>query len=367
MNEFLTPVTTSCTLVTISYVALKLRSRMTGVVNEMVLVPLFTGLASILMMLLPITTDPVVQDLRMIPIIMAGLWFGLPVALFAIVPPVAYALWLQQPYFLLDILQGLLLPALISSFVHRKEYRSGFAPIRLIDGVSATTMLYLIKSVADYFVWSSPVPEFWKMNAYLFAITLLCLCALIALHNDENKNWLLQRQLELEANQDRLTGLPNIRSFLEIAGRMLKKRRISIMMIDIDNFKNYNDTLGHLQGDHLLREAGQLLRAVIGEKDYIARYGGEEFIIISDATDRRPLTFLAHRLCHTVADYPFAGREFQPGRAISISIGITIARQPEDDLYRLIAEADQALYSSKRNGKNRFTVYENTDSLTFLS
>lgn len=367
MNEYLIPVTTSCTLITLSYIALKLRNRITGRVNEMVLVPLFTGLASVLMMMLPISSDPIVSDLRFIPIIMAGLRLGLPVALLSIVPPALYALWLQHPYMLSETVHGLLLPALISSLMHRKEYRSGFEPLRTIDGFKIVALLGFIKVAAGFFILPVPWPDYLQANAYMAAVTLICLLVLIAIHNDENKTWLLQRQLELEANQDRLTGLPNIRSFIEIAGNMLKRRRISILMIDIDNFKNFNDTLGHLQGDQLLREAGHLLRTTIGEKDYIARYGGEEFIVLCDSVDRKLLTFLANRLCNAVAAHPFAGREIQPGQTISISIGITIAQMPDDDLYRLIAEADEALYDSKRSGKNRYTFYENTDAASLLS
>lgn len=367
MNEYLIPVTTSCTLITLSYIALKLRSRVAGGINEWLLVPLFTGLASILMMLLPIPTELDPQDLRYIPIIMAGLRFGLPVALLSAVPPAAFAWWLDQPDVWYELLLGLLLPALLGSLAHRQEYRSGFEPIRIADGLVIAVALFAAKALAGY--WLIPVswPDDLLMNAYMLAIALLCLLALIAMHNDESRSWLRRRQLELEANQDRLTGLPNIRSFLDIADSALKKRRISILMIDIDNFKNFNDTLGHLQGDHLLREAGQLLRSTIGEKDYIARYGGEEFIVMCDSVDRDLLAYLAHRLCNAVAAYPFAGREVQPGKAISISIGIAIALYPEDDLYRLMAEADQALYDSKRAGKNRYSFYEPSASAFALS
>ncbi|RKN65440.1 GGDEF domain-containing protein [Paenibacillus ginsengarvi] len=364
MNEYLIPVTISCTLITLSYIALKLRNRILGSMNEMVVVPLYTGIASLLMILLPITNEPAVTDLRHIPILMAGLQLGLPVALLSTLPPAAFILLIDGVRGVPDLLVGIALPAFISALMHRKEYRSGFERLRLGDGVKIIALLFLVKIALGFFTLPVPWPEYLQLNAYLFVISLLCLVVLVALHNDENKNWLLQRQLELEANQDRLTGLPNIRSFLEIAGNMLKKRQISILMIDIDNFKNFNDTLGHLQGDHLLRETGHLLRGTIGEKDYIARYGGEEFIVMCDSVDSRRLASLASRLCHAVAAYPFAGREIQPGQAISISIGISIAARPEDDLYRLIAEADKALYTSKRSGKNRFTFYESSTSAT---
>lgn len=368
MHEYLIPITNSCTLVTLSYAALKLRNRVAGGANEWVLVPLFTGLASILMMLLPIPVESIFAlDFRHIPIMMAGLCFGLPMALLSVIAPAAFSVWQAHPYLLYDMLQSLILPALISSFVHQRNYRSGFERIRPAAALQMAFSLFLAKVAIGYAATTAPWPDYALMNGCMFAITMLCLLALIAMHNDEHKSWLLQRQLELEANQDRLTGLPNVRGFLEIADSALKKRRISILMIDIDNFKNYNDTLGHLQGDRLLREAGALLRTIIGEKDYIARYGGEEFIVMCDTIDRNMLSVLAHRLCDAVAAYPFAGREVQPGKAISVSIGITSATSAEDDLYRLIAQADYALYDSKRAGKNRYTFYEQDEAALMLS
>ncbi|WP_164821678.1 GGDEF domain-containing protein [Paenibacillus koleovorans] len=81
---------------------------------------------------------------------------------------------------------------------------------------------------------------------------------------------------------------------------------------------------------------------------------------MSHATDGRSLALLADRLRRIITDYPFDGREFQPGQQISISIGISVAETVNDDLLRIMAEADQALYMSKRSGKNRYTFYDPT-------
>jgi diguanylate cyclase len=358
MEDFLIPVTNVCTLVTLNYVALKIRNRIIDGALESLAVPFLTGLSSILMMLLPLPTDLIMKDLRYIPILMAGLRFGWPIGLLSVIPPALYTLWLNQPYLVYELLDGLLIPALISMLLHRKDDPIGHGHILLTRGIQACLLLFVFKLTAGSLILTTPLWHFILMNAYMLGITAICVIVLIAMHNDEHNSWLLHRQLELEANHDRMTMLPNFRGFTEIASSTLQKRRISILMIDIDNFKNYNDTLGHLQGDRLLREVGQLLRYSVGEQDYIARYGGEEFVVMCHSTDSHMIAYLAHRLCQTVAEHPFHGREFQSNQTISISIGVSIASTAGDDLMRLISNADQALYASKRNGKNRFTFYE---------
>jgi diguanylate cyclase len=138
---------------------------------------------------------------------------------------------------------------------------------------------------------------------------------------------------------------------------MIKRERVSILMIDIDNFKNYNDRLGHQQGDKLLREAGNVLKKAIGERDYIARYGGEEFIVLCHAYRRDELRALADKLCRAVSEHPFPMREVQPGKTLSISVGISTSRKADANLQELIAEADAALYQSKSTGKNKFSFF----------
>ena len=128
-------------------------------------------------------------------------------------------------------------------------------------------------------------------------------------------------------------------------------------MVDLDYFKNYNDFHGHVMGDYLLQRIGHLLRHSIGEKDYMARYGGEEFVILCHSHHQHDLENQAIKLCQTVASFPFMGKEAQPGQQLTISVGISTADSTGQNLHKLIAEADAALYSSKHNGRNRFTFY----------
>jgi diguanylate cyclase len=356
MQTFFTVFTIACTLIALNYAALKIRNRLLNNGHEIVFAPILTGLASILMSFQSLESGFGFLDLRCIPIIMAGLRFGWGISFLSLLLPGSYFYLVSGNGSWPGIVFGLLLPAIFSSLFHRSEYRSSFSNIRLLDGIWICAILHIFQSGIGLFF--SREWHWVGQSLFMCALSMSVVTVLIAMYNDENKAWLLQRQLELKANQDSLTLLPNLRSFMDIAGNMMKRRRISVLMIDIDNFKNYNDNLGHLQGDQLLREVGQVLRQTIGEKDYIARYGGEEFIVICHSCERSEVDKLAARICEMISTYPFAYRDIQPDSCISVSIGISTACSEGDDLNRLISEADQALYFSKNSGKNQYTVYE---------
>jgi diguanylate cyclase len=356
MNEYLIPFTSACTLVTLNYIAVKLRSKMLIESYESVIAPFFTGLACIMMILQPLPPELGLADLRSLPIFMAGLRYGLPVALVSTLIPISYCYLTGEEHWIFYAIQDLIVPALLSSLYHNQEFKAGFAYMRIRNGLQLCTLLFIIRLLFSYYLAPADPWDFIVDQLFLLVLSSATFIVLIIMVNDENKTWMMQRQLELQANQDSLTRLPNLRSFMSIAGNAMRKRKIAIFMVDLDNFKSYNDLLGHLQGDQLLREIGQLLRHSIQEQDYVARYGGEEFILMSTETDPDRLSQYAQRLCATVAAYTQidAVNHVPP---ITISIGISVAQQPLDDLQRIIKEADEALYMSKHLGKNRCTYY----------
>jgi diguanylate cyclase (GGDEF)-like protein len=169
-----------------------------------------------------------------------------------------------------------------------------------------------------------------------------------------------RRVLEL-AQTDILTGLPNRAFFLEQlneAGSDPQARGVfSILMVDLDRFKNVNDSLGHAAGDALLRQVAVRLRAALRGEDVLARLGGDEFAIIQAGRrdQRANSTDLAGRISKLIAE-PFQ----LPGNQVEIgtSIGIAIAPEHGDDREQLLKKADLALYRSKSAGRNCFTVYD---------
>lgn len=167
--------------------------------------------------------------------------------------------------------------------------------------------------------------------------------------------------MESLAITDGMTGLLNHRAFQERLSEACAQARryhrpISLLMIDVDSFKSYNDTFGHPAGDQLLKRLADLLRANCRSCDIPARYGGEELAIILPETDAHQARTLAERIRAAVAEHPF------PHRPVTISIGIATADDRIDTPDRLVCAADDALYQAKRSGKNRSVHHRDLSS-----
>ena len=173
----------------------------------------------------------------------------------------------------------------------------------------------------------------------------------------------LFEEVQRLADTDGLTKLYNKRKFLEFLDLELKEasrypRTVSLIVLDIDNFKNYNDTNGHPKGDVLLKKIGDILLENIREVDILARYGGEEFCVICPETDKKGALALAGRLRERVAETVFHGGEKQPLGKITISLGVATYPQDMNTLEGLIEAADKALYRAKDGGRDRISAYD---------
>lgn len=159
--------------------------------------------------------------------------------------------------------------------------------------------------------------------------------------------------------RDALTGCYNRRKFdldivAEIARATDRSGELSMLMIDVDWFKNYNDFHGHQKGDVLLRRLGDILRSKLRALDSIYRYGGEEFaVLLRDSARERGLSTAA-RLLRTVQKEHFEGEEeSQPNRKVTVSIGVATFPTDATDRDALIEVADSALYRAKQSGRNQ--------------
>jgi diguanylate cyclase (GGDEF)-like protein len=166
-----------------------------------------------------------------------------------------------------------------------------------------------------------------------------------------------------QAVTDGLTGLFNrrhIQATLESEQRRAQRygHEFSVIMLDIDHFKGYNDTYGHTQGDVLIKMVAGLLRANVRAVDIVGRYGGEEFLVLMPETSKMEATYTAERLRQAVADAAFPGHADAPEFAVSKTISLGVATLPEDapDAEMLVTRADQALYEAKRGGRNRAVI-----------
>ncbi|HBA88828.1 MAG TPA: diguanylate cyclase response regulator [Geobacter sp.] len=159
------------------------------------------------------------------------------------------------------------------------------------------------------------------------------------------------------AVRDGLTSLYNHRYFqealaLEVARSKRYGKHCSLVFMDVDNFKKYNDTHGHPQGDLLLQTLAQILMSHLRVSDLAARYGGEEFVLLLPETAKDAALGIAEGLRQKVEEHPFAGRETQPLGKVTISIGVAGFPGDGAEAAELLCCADQLLYRAKHGGKN---------------
>lgn len=168
-----------------------------------------------------------------------------------------------------------------------------------------------------------------------------------------------KERLETLATTDPLTQLLNRRALLERLGAELDRAAryasyASLLLVDIDHFKDINDTHGHLAGDEVLRDLAQLLLGAARAVDVVARYGGEEFVILLPETPTDGALAFAERLRERVGSHEFAGRSLARPLRLTVSIGVATYPAPDvGSVEELFARADEALYRAKEEGRNR--------------
>ncbi len=176
----------------------------------------------------------------------------------------------------------------------------------------------------------------------------------------------LYQSVEAMAVTDTLTGLSVRRYFLELASDELqraKRHRLpgTFLMVDLDHFKQKNDTYGHLVGDVILRDVAQLMKRHLRGVDLIARYGGEEFILLLIETGPEAAMAIAERLRQLVEVHPI--RAYDETLSQTISIGVASFPDDGQELQQLIDRADEALYRAKRTGRNRVVQWSKREAL----
>jgi diguanylate cyclase (GGDEF)-like protein len=174
-------------------------------------------------------------------------------------------------------------------------------------------------------------------------------------------------QFQLMSITDPLTGLHN-RRYLEarLSEELNRSKRydvpLSFMMIDIDDFKLYNDRNGHQAGDRALEITAQCLRSTLRKADVASRYGGEEFSILLPQTSLNEAGMIADRLRRTIMNARFPHGETQPLGSVTVSIGLSSLSSSLDSVEAIIRAADRALYHAKSHGRNRAYAYQGSMS-----
>lgn len=213
-------------------------------------------------------------------------------------------------------------------------------PLKAKDKVNGIIM-------ADNFITKKPITK-----DDLRMLMMLANQAGLAIENSH-----LYEQTVIRAHMDSLTNLWNHGYFQYLLGVEYERAKatstnLSLVMVDIDDFKVYNDTLGHQAGDKILKEVAQLLKNQSRKMDYVCRYGGEEFAVILPYTDKKEAMMIAQRLRENIAKHHFVQQEILPNKVLTASLGVSSYPNNGTTPAELIAYSDKALYEAKHQGKN---------------
>ena len=167
-----------------------------------------------------------------------------------------------------------------------------------------------------------------------------------------------KKRLQQLAITDGLTGLYNYRFFKEQLLHEINRAArhnlsLSLVMLDIDNFKIYNDANGHPAGDEVLRRIAKLLQNNIRKIDIAARYGGEEFVIILPEASPESARVVTEKIRRLVEEEPIPFENKQPNGKLTVSLGLATYPTEAEDGKQLVSTADQRLYKAKQSGRNQ--------------
>jgi diguanylate cyclase (GGDEF)-like protein len=201
--------------------------------------------------------------------------------------------------------------------------------------------------LADNFITHQPITK-----DALRMLIMLANQAGLAIENSQ-----LYEKTVTRAHTDYLTGLWNHGYFQFILQAELEKAKathtpLSLIMLDIDDFKVYNDTLGHQQGDEILKDLASLLKRQSRKMDYACRYGGEEFTIILPQTDKREAFLIAERLRENICKHLFIHEEILPHKKLTVSLGLAVFPENGASPSEMLISVDKTLYEAKHKGKN---------------
>lgn len=201
--------------------------------------------------------------------------------------------------------------------------------------------------LADNFITKKPITK-----DDIRMLTMLANQAGLAIENSQ-----LYEKTVSRAHSDSLTELWNHGYFQYLLQTEFEKAKItktpfSLIMIDIDNFKVYNDTFGHQAGDTILKSLASLIKNQSRKMDYVCRYGGEEFSILLPQTEKKEAFLIAERIRSDIQKYRFINEEALPSKQLTASLGLASFPEDGQSPSELISRCDKALYQAKQQGKN---------------
>ena len=224
--------------------------------------------------------------------------------------------------------------------------------LRYIHAINSALAVFVIGIVGPYFMYPITEEEFVMHIFWMLASFSFGLVGAYLLQSSQKTLYLKNKELEENAITDKLTGLYNRKKLDEVMLNELDKSRrygryFGVMMLDVDYFKDVNDTYGHQVGDSVLIEFTTLIKKNTRSSDVLIRWGGEEFIIISLEVDKKSIISLAENIRKKIEQ-----STFKTVGSKTASIGVTLNKS-SDDINSIIKRSDQALYKAKNAGRNR--------------
>lgn len=271
--------------------------------------------------------------------------------------------WIQPVMFMTITCVSILLTG-----AHLSNYKFLFLFIIISNtierGMKAGFVITVLSSIfllgIDLF-YSSPTPANQHLESDLvLSCAFMIITWTIGYYSQTEREHI--KILQNMANVDGLTGLYNHRYFHESLGENItlsKKtnKSVSLLLLDIDYFKHYNDLHGHQKGDEVLKQIANILKENIREKDIVSRYGGEEFAIIMPDTQEAEALEYAEKIRIAIENNKFYGQEYLPNENLTISIGVSVFPDRAKTELDLVKYADEALYRAKFFRKNRVEGY----------
>lgn len=237
---------------------------------------------------------------------------------------------------------------------HKKAFKKTFTAIVLVAAIFFTDEGMILSS-----------RELTHMVGFNVILLFAYLTSAYLSHNLKENEEKLQQLLEKFREQsvtDGLTELYNQSHFFLLFKLQLERSKryntpFSIIIFDVDHFKNYNDSNGHIAGSEALRKVGQLMRSVFRSSDILAKYGGDEFVVILPNSDKIGAFLGADRIRETVENEHFEGGKTQPLGKVSLSLGIAAYPEHGSTTEEILENADKALYFAKETGRNKAVIY----------
>lgn len=313
---------------------------------------LLTGLLGCVLMIFTVPLFGTILDFRQIAIVLAALFGGMPSALMAGV--IIFGVRL--------LAFGAVSPPTVIAAANTIVIAIGVSLIFSLKlsnrhKWAGSLLVCVVLTGAVFFInlgWSGLKP----LLIYAFMMSMGgFITARLARFLEQAKDQ--HERMEKEAHIDFLTGLHNHRTFDSTFNALLQRARdkqecLSIAVVDIDHFKRVNDTYGHLNGDAVLKQLGEVLLDSARSFDTVFRNGGEEFSILLYDTPKQHAVTIAERVRRAVESHPFL---LNDGMPLSLTVSIGVATFPDSDQDLLFEHADQALYMAKRSGRNKVCAH----------